>query len=85
MRKRKPKAAAILGWMKKKQADVPLDDNSDADVDADDLLYNEKDHIDDELSTDDELTQHYKESSGEEEVLPITDDEKEESDEEKGN
>ncbi|GFR08831.1 hypothetical protein TNCT_9571 [Trichonephila clavata] len=76
-------AARRKAWTLKKKADVPLEDNSDADVDADDLLYNEKDHIDDELSTDDELIRHYKDSSDEEEVLPITDDEKEDSDDEK--
>ncbi|GFS99306.1 something about silencing protein 10 [Nephila pilipes] len=84
MKSRKVKAYArgkAFVEKKKLKGDLPLEDVSDADVDSDDLLFNEQDQSD-ELTTDDELIRHDRESSGEEEVLPITDDEKDDSDNE---
>ncbi|GIY52589.1 something about silencing protein 10 [Caerostris darwini] len=78
------KAAQSKAFMSKRKlrGNIPLDNfsDSDADVNDNDLLFDEREAKDDELSTDDELIQHRDESSEEEEVLPITDDEKDESD-----
>ncbi|GIY47634.1 something about silencing protein 10 [Caerostris extrusa] len=67
---------------RKLKGNIPLDNfsDSDADVNDNDLLFDEREAKDDELSTDDELIQHREESSEEEEVLPITDDESDDDD-----
>ncbi|XP_035220189.1 something about silencing protein 10-like [Stegodyphus dumicola] len=84
MKSRKVKSAAkAKSFLSKKKlrGNIPIDVRSDSEADADSDIYNDEidefhQREDEKLSTDDELIDNDEDSSEEEEVLPITDDEK---------
>lgn len=80
MKSRKVKA---YNAKQKTKVDLRLESSDDSDINPDSFYHDEiddfNDEKDNELSTDDELIQKRKHSSDEEEVLPITDDEKDET------
>ncbi|KFM78299.1 Something about silencing protein 10, partial [Stegodyphus mimosarum] len=84
MKSRKVKSSAkTKSFLSKKKlrGNIPIDVRSDSEADADSDIYNDEidefhQREDEKLSTDDELIDNDEDSSEEEEVLPITDDEK---------